>query len=580
MKLLFTVMVQLAVHLLLSMSANAASVQDLKNQMLRHEQEILENATGIAENSDLIEKHDSKQNWKIYKNKTRINENSNGISNLTQTQDELYQSLDHFNAQSAEYLEQKAEINKKFQQLDAFNTQQQQNNQQLKELTKTLDKLQTVSGVTSDYLDRFWVLIAAVLVFFMQAGFKTFESGMVRRQHEDNVAIKNILDWVIISLAYFVIGFGIMFGDSFLGLFGTTLFGPTAASMNAIKQEISGQHLGLEFFLFQLVFAATAATIVSGAMSERMALIPYILLSMFIGIIIYPIFGHWVWGGSYLNTDQGWLYRLGFRDFAGSTVVHAIGAWVALAGVIEIGPRMGRYNVKGELNKADFLPANMGYSTLGVFILWFGWWGFNGGSQLKYDEHIATIILNTTLAGASAGTAAFFQALTQSREKYEVFPKLLGGILGGLVAITACCNIVSSWQAMMIGIVAGLLHNLSHDYLTYKLKLDDPVGAIAVHGVCGVWGTLSVALFGDLDSGFVLQNSVQIFEHSSFPWFSGAQNTRLQQLLVQIFGSLVAFAFAFLLASAFFKLIKIIPGIGLRVTLIDEKQGALLGSSH
>ena len=258
--------------------------------------------------------------------------------------------------------------------------------------------------------------------------------------------------------------------------------------------------------------------------------------------------------------------RIGFRDFAGSTVVHSVGAWVALAGVLsKLVLDMDAMMPRGSLNKQGFLPANMGYSTLGVFILWFGWWGFNGGSQLKYDHNIATIILNTTLAGAAAGLTAFFHGLSQSRDKYEVFPKLLGGILGGLVAITACCNNVSSWEAMLIGGIAGLVHNFSYDYLMLKLKLDDPVGAIAVHGFCGVWGTLCVAFFGDMESGFMLQDSAHIFAENSFPWFSGGINTRLEQILIQMTGVTVAFLYTFTIARIFFKLIRLIPGIGLRV---------------
>lgn len=454
------------------------------------------------------------------------------------------------------------------------------NQQKIDDISKTLNHLNSTSGLTSDYLDRFWVLISAILVFFMQAGFKTFESGMVRKVHDDNVAIKNVVDWLIISLVYFVIGFGIMFGESLNGLIGTNLFSPSFAIMQDLKNSIDGQYLGLEFFLFQLAFAATAATIVSGAMSERVALIPYIFLSIFIGTIIYPIFGHWAWGGSYLLTDQGWLYNLGFRDFAGSTVVHSIGAWVALAGIVEIGARNGRYDKHGNLNRNDFVPSNLGYSTLGVLILWFGWWGFNGGSQLKYDENVASIILNTCLAGSAAGLSAFFHAFTKSRDKNEIFPKLLGGILGGLVAITACCNSVSSFEAIFIGVVAGLIHNYSHDLLTLKLKLDDPVGAVAVHGFCGVWGTMCVALFGDLQTDFFSLNHELLFSQHSIFGFIGDDNIRTKQAIVQLIGIVSAFLFSFLLSLIFFKLIRKIPGIGLRVLPSDEKTGSLLGISN
>ena len=443
-----------------------------------------------------------------------------------------------------------------------------------------MEKMNTTSGLTSDYLDRFWVLIAGVLVFFMQAGFKTFEAGLVRKVHDDNVAIKNILDWLIISLVYFLVGFGLMFGDSYEGLFGTNLFGPTPETIENVKKDIEGQYLGLEFFIYQLAFAATAATIVSGAMSERISLIPYITLSVFIGTMIYPVYGHWAWGGTFYQNDNGWLYTLGFRDFAGSTVVHSVGAWIALAGIMEIGPRIGRYDKDGNVNTKDFIPSNLGYSTLGVLILWFGWWGFNGGSQLKYDETIATIIMNTIIAGSAAGITAFFHALANSRDKYEIFPKLLGGILGGLVAITACCNSVSTHEAMFIGFIAGLVHNYSFDFLMLKLKLDDPVGAVAVHGFCGVWGTMCVAFFGQLDTDFFVQNNSLFISGHGLLGFMENIHIRVQQSIIQLIGIITAFAFTFILSLAFFKLIRKIPGIGLRVLPSDEKCGSILGISN
>jgi len=445
---------------------------------------------------------------------------------------------------------------------------------------KTSNKSNSKSNSTNDYLDRFWVFIAAVLVFFMQAGFKAFEAGMVRKVHDDNVAIKNVLDWLIISLVYFLLGFGFMFGDSMGGMIGTSLFRPTFSIMQDAKNNIDDQNLGLEFFLFQLVFAAIAASIVSGAISERIALVPYILLSIFIGSVIYPVFGHWAWGGTYLLNDQGWLYAWGFRDFAGSTVVHSVGAWVALAGIMVIGPRNGRYDERGNLNKKDFVPSNLGYSTLGVFILWFGWWGFNGGSQLKYDENVATIIINTILSGSTAGLTAFFHALLKSNDKNEIFPKFLGGILGGLVAITACCNTVTTSEAMLIGAVAGLVHNYTYDFLMLKLKLDDPVGAVAVHGFCGAWGTMCVAFFGDLGTDFYSLNNEILFSEHGFFRFLGDYTIRIKQAAVQLTGIVIAFLFSFSLSYMFFKIIRKLPGIGLRVLPSDEKSGSLLGISN
>jgi len=527
---------------------------------------------------------------KINSNKAAIVEQRRKLNTLqkkTTTQNQsrintdkkLQKGLDKLNtqhtSQQQKIISNEQNLSKHSEQLNTVN----ENAQEIADLRKQLSTLDRTSGVTKDYIDRFWVLIAAALVFFMQAGFKTFETGMVRKEHNDSVAIKNVIDWLVVSIVYFFIGFGIMFGDSWYGFIGSSLFAPSLDSMEAIKNSLPEQYLGLEFFLYQLAFAATAATIVSGAMSERTALIPYIALSIFIGIFIYPVFGHWAWGGAYLLTDTGWLYNIGFRDFAGSTVVHSIGAWIALAGIITIGARHGRYDVDGNINTKDFRPSNLGYSVLGVFILWFGWWGFNGGSQLKYDESIASIILNTTLAGAAAGITAFFHALSKSRDKYDVFPKLLGGILGGLVAITACCNVVSANEAIVIGVIAGLIHNYSYDFLMLKLKLDDPVGAIAVHGFCGVWGTLSVAFFGDLSNSFFVQNSITLFAQDSFPLFTGNAIMRIEQVFIQLFGVIIAFIFAFSSAYLFFKFIRMIPFIGLRVRVKDEKEGSPLGIS-
>ncbi len=205
---------------------------------------------------------------------------------------------------------------------------------------------------------------------------------------------------------------------------------------------------------------------------------------------------------------------------------------------------------------------------------------FNGGSQLKYDENIASIIVNTTLSGSAAGLTAFFQALSNSRDKYEIFPKLLGGILGGLVAITACCNSVSSGEAMFIGAIAGLIHNYSHDFLIHNLKLDDPVGAIAVHGFCGVWGTLCVAFFGQLDTSFFSQNNDILFSEHRLLGFLEESNIRIKQTIIQLIGIITAFSFTFPLSYLFFNLIRKIPGIGLRVIPSDEKKGSILGISY
>lgn len=553
-----------------------------QNQRLHKEKHI-----DIDKKLSILDQPISDLSDEINVNRKNIIKNSKSINRLNRTKEiskanqaGIHRVTESIQQNGFDIIENKNNISAEGKKLSEHISQSEQYQLDIQKINETLNKLDRTSGLTNDYLDRFWVLIAAALVFLMQAGFKTLEAGLVRKGHDDNVAIKNILDWLIIILVYFSVGFGLMFGESYNGLIGTNLFAPTMDSMQTIKEKIDGQYLGLEFFLYQLAFAATAATIVSGAMSERIALIPYAISSTFIGVAIYPIFGHWAWGGTYFQNEQGWLYAIGFRDFAGSTVVHSVGAWFALAGVIVIGARNGRYDRQGNLIRKDFLPSNLGYSTLGVLILWFGWWGFNGGSQLKYDANIANIILNTTLSGSAAGLTAFIHAISKSRDKYEIFPKLLGGILGGLVAITACCNSVNSWEALFIGAIAGLIHNFSYDYLMLNLKIDDPVGAIAVHGFCGVWGTLCVAFFGQLDTDFFSQNSDLLFSESSLLWFLEDANIRIKQTIIQLIGALTAFLFSFSIAYLFFKLIRIIPGIGLRVLPSDEKSGSILGISN
>jgi len=243
----------------------------------------------------------------------------------------------------------------------------------------------------SQKIDAVWVLVAAALVFLMQAGFKSLEVGMVRKLHIETVAIKNVIDWAVASLIFFLIGFGLMFGNSTYGIAGTDLFfNPDFANVEG------GNALGTIFFMFQLAFAGTAITIVSGAMSERTGFIPYMTATVFIAMLIYPVFGHWAWGNLFIDGNASWLADLGFIDFAGSTVVHSVGAWVSLAGLILIGPRIGRYNLDGSTR--EIKPFNIPYAALGMFLLWFGWWGFNGGSTLAFNESVGSIILNTNIS--------------------------------------------------------------------------------------------------------------------------------------------------------------------------------------
>jgi len=285
-------------------------------------------------------------------------------------------------------------------------------------------------------------------------------------------------------------------------LFGTTLF---LGSGVAVANE-----MGWTFCLFQLTFAGTAATIVSGAMAERTGFKAYLAFTLIIAVIIYPIYGHWVWGGSFVaGSEQGWLARLGYVDFAGSSVVHVIGAGCAAVGAMVVGPRLGRYDSDGNIR--DLESGSLLWSCLGVLILWFGWYGFNGGSALVVSAELGLIVFNTNIAAACGGIVAFAHAqLFQARR--QTVEKTLGGVLGGLVAVTACANLVSPTSALALGCVAGLIHNWSYELVLKRWRIDDVVGAIPVHGFCGVWGILGVALFGapsKLSHGFLHQLGIQ-----------------------------------------------------------------------
>lgn len=335
-------------------------------------------------------------------------------------------------------------------------------------------------------MDRLWVLLSALVVFFMQAGFLVFECGCVRPHNAPAVALKNLLDWLVTTLVFCFVGFGLMFGASWHGLLGTSFI-----SLQGLFSDQSA--FGLEFVLFQLGFAGTAATIVSGAMAERTSLLTYSLLALAIGVVIYPVFGHWAWGGALLGTRSPLLAKLGFMDFAGGTVVHSLGGWVALVGTYFLGPRLGRFSMRGHPQPLPVLGSF--WSGLGVFILWFGWWGFNGGSTLKFNVDAFSAIMNTNVAGAAGGLAAFAHA-TWFQKRRDLTAKILGGILGGLVAITPCCNVVTLSGSLVVGLGAAIVHNVCYDLLAMRFKIDDPVGAVPVHLACGIWGTLAVALLG------------------------------------------------------------------------------------
>jgi Amt family ammonium transporter len=331
-------------------------------------------------------------------------------------------------------------------------------------------------------INTLWVLIAAALVFFMQAGFALVEAGLTRSKNSANILMKNLMDFVIGTIAFWLIGFGIMFGakNGFWG--GFDLF-----TKNTYRTDMPD----LAFLIFQTVFAATAATIVSGAMAERTKFNAYLIYSAVISLIVYPISGHWAWGG-------GWLSQLStpFHDFAGSTVVHSVGGWTAMIGALILGPRIGKYSKDGTVNA---IPGhNLPMATLGVFILWIGWFGFNPGSQLAaagtVNANAISLIFVTTNIAAAGGALS---TLLFMWLKYKKPPlsMTLNGALAGLVAITAGCDAVTPGSALIIGLLAGILVVLSVEFFDKVVKIDDPVGAISVHGVCGAFGTLMVGLF-------------------------------------------------------------------------------------
>lgn len=390
---------------------------------------------------------------------------------------------------------------------------------------KAIDLVQT----HANYL---WTLVAACLVFFMQAGFAMVEAGFTRAKNAINIMMKNLMDFSIGSLSFWAIGFGLMFGASKTGWFGTSGF-----FLSDFK--VDGDPWVLAFWMFQVVFAATAATIVSGAMAERTKFTGYILYSIFVSGLIYPIFGSWAWGS--LFNGGGWLEGLGFIDFAGSTVVHSVGGWAALAGAMVLGPRLGKYTKDGKIK--PIMGHNIPLAALGVFILWLGWFGFNPGSTTTADKSIAMIFVNTNLA-AAAGAICAMMASWIKFAKPEVGMSL-NGALAGLVGITAGCANVTPGSAILIGAVAGVIVVLSVVFFD-KIKIDDPVGAVSVHGVCGAWGTLAAGIFN-------------------------IGGTSAYIIGVQILGIAVCFIWTFPAAFLMFKVID--KTIGLRVSPEEELEG-------
>jgi len=392
------------------------------------------------------------------------------------------------------------------------------------------------AGEVQKNADFIWTLVAAFLVFFMQAGFAMVEAGFTRAKNAVNIIMKNLMDFGMGSLAYWMVGFGIMFGATSTGWFGTTGF--FLSDYTQTKDPWI-----LAFWMFQVVFAGTAATIISGAMAERTKFSAYILYSVVISAFIYPVFGSWAWGS--LLHGGGWLENLGFIDFAGSTVVHSVGGWAALAGALVIGPRLGKY-VNG---KAKAIPGhNITLGALGVFILWFGWYGFNAGSTTAASTDIALIAVNTTLAAAAGAVGAMFTSWMKFKKSDGSMT--LNGALAGLVGITAGCANVLPGSAVLIGLVAGVVVVMSVLFIDKVLKVDDPVGAISVHGVCGAWGTFAAGLFN-------------------------AEGVTMKLLGVQLLGIGAAFLWVFPTSYLLFKLIN--ATVGLRVSPEEESEGLDVG---
>lgn len=386
--------------------------------------------------------------------------------------------------------------------------------------------------------DHIWTMVAAALVLLMQVGFLLLEGGMVRAKNSINVAQKNVVDLLISVTAFYLFGFGLMFGSSVNGWFGfsSDLF---AFSM--------ADDWHFTFFVFQAVFVGTAATIVSGAVAERMSFVGYLVIGTIIALVIYPIFGHWAWGNLLIGDNTAWLADAGFIDFAGSTVVHSVGAWVGLAGIIVLGPRIGKYNEDGSVNTIQGYSAAL--AAAGAIILLVGWFGFNGGSTTAGTPAFARIVANTLLAAVFGGlvgmlVGAFHDGLFRPTRS-------INGLLGGLVAITAGCDAVSPHGAVAIGALAGVLVVYAEDFIERVLRFDDVVGAVTVHGVCGVFGTLMVGVFA-------LDEKLAAVSH----W---------QQFLVQAEGAAIAFVWTFGVSYVCFKAIDMM--IGLRVSEEDELRG-------
>jgi len=401
---------------------------------------------------------------------------------------------------------------------------------------------ETVDRTTSA-IDMLWLIITGSLVFFMQAGFAFVETGLTRAKNATNILMKNLMDFCFGSIVFWMIGWGFMYGaDKLGGLVGFSEFfkGPM------------GDPTFYRNWFFQVVFAATSATIVSGAMAERTKFKSYLIYTCFISAFIYPVSGHWIWGG-------GWLAALGFHDFAGSTVVHSVGGWAAFVGAAILGPRTGKYvKADGKVSVKALPGHNIGWAFLGVFILWFGWYGFNPGSTLSgMSADIGRIAVTTTLGGSAGAVSALIFSWFWFKKPDASMT--LNGCLAGLVAITAPCAVVSPGDSIIIGAIAGILVILAVEFIDKVLKIDDPVGASSVHLVNGIFGTLAVGIWGNVDGV-----AVGVLHGGGF-----------HQLGVQALGVLSIALWAGLTSLVLFLGIK--KTVGLRVSQKEELMGLDLG---
>jgi ammonium transporter, Amt family len=403
-------------------------------------------------------------------------------------------------------------------------------------------------------IDLVWMLLCAFLVFFMQAGFALVETGFTRAKNAINMMMKNVMDFAVGSIAFWAIGFGLMFGADKAGFIGTSGF--FLADLDPSTTEGLWKY---GYWLFQVVFAATAATIASGAMAERTRFVGYLIYSVVISALIYPVVGHWIWGG-------GWLAARGMVDFAGSTVVHSVGGWAGLVGALVLGPRIGKYKMVGGKKISQPMPGhNIPVAALGAFILWFGWFGFNPGSTVAGTNlAIGAIAVTTNLAAAAGATSGMLASWVGGR-KPDIGMTLNGG-LAGLVAITAPCALVSPASAVAIGALAGILVVVSIEVLDKVFHIDDPVSAISVHAVCGTFGTLSVGLFAE--SAFA---SAAGLGDINGLFFGGG----FDLLAVQALGAVSVFGWV--VATSGMLFLAIHRTIGLRVNAAEESLGLDLG---